>query len=148
MNHTTKQSHSQSILFLSRACFPYGSTCFLLSIIPQYSGSVHGIFPLYSSQFEQRQFLIATYLLHMYIFPSVTWIRLPQWLSGKECTYQLRRHRRCRFDPWVGKISWRREQQPTPLSLSVDRGAWQVQSRELQRVEHNLATKQQENNLD
>ena len=39
------------------------------------------------------------------------------WLSGKESTYQCRRHRRCRFNPWVGKISWRRTQQPTPVFL-------------------------------
>ena len=25
--------------------------------------------------------------------------------------------RRRRFDPWVGKIPWRRERQPTPVSL-------------------------------
>ena len=25
--------------------------------------------------------------------------------------------RRCRFDPWVGKISWRRAQQPTRVFL-------------------------------
>ena len=24
-------------------------------------------------------------------------------------------HRRCGFDPWVGKISWRRKWQPTPV---------------------------------
>ena len=27
------------------------------------------------------------------------------------------RRRSCRFDPWVGKIPWRRKWQPTPLSL-------------------------------
>ena len=30
---------------------------------------------------------------------------LPCWLSGKELTCQCRK---CRFDPWVGKISWKR----------------------------------------
>ena len=25
------------------------------------------------------------------------------------------RHKRHRFDPWVGKIPWRRAQQPTPV---------------------------------
>ena len=29
----------------------------------------------------------------------------------------LRENRRCRFDPWVGKISWRRKWQPTPVFL-------------------------------
>ena len=35
----------------------------------------------------------------------------PWWLSGKEATYQWRRHR---FVPWVGKIPWRRKWQSTP----------------------------------
>ena len=26
-------------------------------------------------------------------------------------------HRRCRFNPWVGKIPWRREWKPTPVFL-------------------------------
>ena len=30
---------------------------------------------------------------------------LPRWLSSKESTCQCRK---CRFDPWVGKIPWRR----------------------------------------
>ena len=30
---------------------------------------------------------------------------------------QCRRCRRCGFDPWVGKIPWRREWQPTPVFL-------------------------------
>ena len=31
--------------------------------------------------------------------------------------FQCRRHKRYRFDPWVGKIPWRREWQPTSLFL-------------------------------
>ena len=34
--------------------------------------------------------------------------------SGHVLT-MARRHKRCRFDPWVGKIPWRRAQQPTPV---------------------------------
>ena len=30
---------------------------------------------------------------------------------------QCRRHRRCGFNPWVGKIPWRRKWQPTPVFL-------------------------------
>ena len=36
------------------------------------------------------------------------WDGLPWWLSGKESTCQRRRPRRHGFDPWVGKIPWRR----------------------------------------
>ena len=37
------------------------------------------------------------------------------------------RHKRPGFSPWLGKIPWRREWLPTPVSLpgeSMDRGAW------------------------
>ena len=39
---------------------------------------------------------------------------LPWWLSGKESACQCRR---LNFDPWVGKILWRRKWQPTPVFL-------------------------------
>ena len=37
---------------------------------------------------------------------------LPRWLSGKELACQCRRCKRHRFNPWVGKILWRRARQP------------------------------------
>ena len=37
--------------------------------------------------------------------------------SGKEPTCQCRRRKRLEFDPWVGKIPWRRAWQPTPVCL-------------------------------
>ena len=37
--------------------------------------------------------------------------------SGKEPTCQCRRHKRCKFDPWVRKIPWRRAWWPTPVVL-------------------------------
>ena len=57
----------------------------------------------------------------------VTLSRLPRWRLCKESACQCRRHKRCRFDPWVGKIPWRRKWQPTPVFLpgkSLERGAW------------------------
>ena len=39
---------------------------------------------------------------------------LPRWLSGKESDCKCRRPG---FDPWVGKIPWRRKWQPTPVFL-------------------------------
>ena len=57
-------------------------------------------------------------------FPSKYWplfayIRMdfPGAASGKEPTCQSRRHKRCGFDPRVGKIPWRRAWQPTTVSL-------------------------------
>ena len=38
----------------------------------------------------------------------------PWWLSGKEFACQCRRHG---FDPWVGKIPWRRKWLSTPVFL-------------------------------
>jgi len=40
--------------------------------------------------------------------------RLPRWLRGKELACRCRRRE---FDPWVGKIRWRRKWQPTPVFL-------------------------------
>ena len=37
----------------------------------------------------------------------------PGGTSGKEHTYQCRRHKRHGFDPWAGKIPWRIKWQPT-----------------------------------
>ena len=54
--------------------------------------------------------------------------------DGKESKCQCRR---CRFDPWVGKIPWRRERQPTPVFLPGE----SHEQRSL--VRHDLATKQQ-----
>ena len=41
-------------------------------------------------------------------------VGLPWWLHGKESTCQCRSRG---FDPWVGKIPWRRKWQPTPVFL-------------------------------
>ena len=59
--------------------------------------------------------------------PSIFQARVLEWgsiafsdpggASGKEFTCQCQRHKRCKFDPWVGKIPTRREWQPTPVFL-------------------------------
>ena len=51
----------------------------------------------------------------------------PGGASAKEPACQCRRHKRCGFYPWFGKIPWRRAWQPTPVFLPrepMDRGAW------------------------
>jgi len=40
-------------------------------------------------------------------------IMLPVGSSGKQPACQCRRQKRRGFDPWVGKIPWRRAWQPT-----------------------------------
>ena len=39
----------------------------------------------------------------------------PGGTSGKEPTCQCRRHKKCRFDPWVRKSLWRRKWLATPV---------------------------------
>ena len=41
----------------------------------------------------------------------------PGGASGKEHTCQGRRRKRHRFDPWFGKIPWKRAWQATPVFL-------------------------------
>ena len=56
-------------------------------------------------------------------------VGFPGGSSGKEHACQCRKHKRHRFNPWVGKIPWRRAWQPTLVFLpgeSRDRGAWQA----------------------
>ena len=66
--------------------------------------------------------------------------RLPKWLSGKEAACQCRRYKRHGFDPWVGKIPWRRGM-ATYSSILVWRIPWTeepggLQSMGLHRVRH------------
>ena len=71
--------------------------------------------------------------------------RLPWWLSGKEPTFLCRRQR---FDPWVGKMPWRRKWQPTPVFLPGkchgQRGLAGYSPRGCKRVGHHLATTNKE----
>ena len=72
---------------------------------------------------------------------------LPWGLSGKESACQCKR---CEFDPWIGKIPWRRKWQPTPVFLpgkshgqrSLVAGG--LQSMGSKRVGRSLAIKQQQ----
>ena len=50
------------------------------------------------------------------MFPGAFQV-LPRWLSGKESPCQSKRCRRYGFDPWVGKIPWRRKWWPNPVFL-------------------------------
>ena len=65
-------------------------------------------------------------------------------VSGKESACQCRRHG---FDPWVGKIPWRRKWQPTPVFLPGEshrqRSLAGCSHKEADRTEHtyNMITK-------
>ena len=64
-------------------------------------------------------FLLKTFLLKYRFF--LIEVQLIQYFQdgaiGKEPTCQCRRHKRHRFNPWVGKIPWRKSWQPTPVFL-------------------------------
>ena len=47
-------------------------------------------------------------------YPTKGTLGLPKWLSGQESTCQCRR---CGFNLWVEKVTWRRAWQPTPVFL-------------------------------
>ena len=62
---------------------------------------------------------MTVYYIHICIYMCVcvyvcvcvytrTYIGFPGSTSGKETTCQCRRHKSCRYDPWVGKSPWRR----------------------------------------
>ena len=56
-------------------------------------------------------FILYCHLLSVWGFPGGP--------GGKETAYQYRRHKKSEFDPWVGKIPWRRKWQPTPVLLAL-----------------------------
>ena len=62
----------------------------------------------------------------------------PGGTSGKEPACQLRRKKRCRLHPWVGKISLRSARQPllqySCLENHMGKGAWQTTVQGSQRV--------------
>ena len=70
-----------------------------------------------------------------------------QWLSCKESACNAGDHLQCKkpkFDPWVGKIPWRRKWQPTPvfcLENPMDREAQWSTTLEVTRVGHGLVAK-------
>ena len=61
----------------------------------------------------QVRLFLSTITTFAFITPCRTYW-LPRWYSGKESACQ---YKRCRFNPWVGKIPWRRKWQPTPILL-------------------------------
>ena len=52
-----------------------------------------------------------------HFIPTLYYLWLPRWHSGKESAFQCRRHRRHGFDPWVIKIHQSRKWQ-NPLQYS------------------------------
>ena len=71
----------------------------------------------------------------------------PGGASGKEPVFQCREHKRWVFDPWSGKIPWRRAWQPTPVFLPGE-SPWTekpggLQFMGSQRVRHDWASERE-----
>ena len=67
------------------------------------------------------------------------YLLFPGGTSGKEPCCQCRRRKRHGFSPWVRKIPWRRDRQPTPVFLSAESHGWKpggLQSTGSQAVGH------------
>ena len=58
--------------------------------------------------------LSSSFLFLGFIPPFLPYFRLPWWLQQERICLQCGRPG---FDPWVGKIPWRRAWQPTPVFL-------------------------------
>ena len=94
--------------FLVLLCFTLGQTlCFYKLKVrgnPVSSKSIGASFPVAFSHFVS----VCHILVHLTVFQR----GFPRWRSGRESPCQCRR---CRFDPWVGKIPWRRKWQSIPV---------------------------------
>ena len=75
---------------------------------------------LWKSSLKIQPFVITTYSKHFSVFVicilvyTTLYLGFPGGASGKESACQCWR---CRFDPWVEKIPWRRKWQTTPVFL-------------------------------
>ena len=80
--------------------------------------AVHGVSKSQTGLGNWTTAYIMKHLHHLtqspFFSPVETTFRVFQWCSGKESACQ---YRRCRFDPWVGKMPWRRKWQHTPIFL-------------------------------
>ena len=74
------------------------------------------------------------YSLYVFCLPYLFILGFPGGASDKEFTCQCRRCKRCRFDPWVRKISWRKAWQSPPVFLPWESHG--LQSIWSQRVRH------------
>ena len=95
--------------YWSRLPFPSPGDLSKSGIEPQVSCIAGWFFTVWGT----REFYISLNLR----FSVKLW--LPRWLSGKESACQCRRYKRCRFDPLVRKIPWRRKWQSSILAWKI-----------------------------
>ena len=94
-------------------------------------GSPGDFWAMVNLSFMVWYWIVVWLLSHIQLFFVTPWTVV--WASlvapWQRFCLLCRSHSRRRFDPWAGKIPWRREGwQPTPVFFpggSIDRGAWQ-----------------------
>ena len=103
----TNDNHRICSVLLSSA--PY-----FQSSLPYHPGDTHPLGPRWVHGREGKG-SICDFLLFIFLFTQCTCcLGAFWWLSGKELACQ---YRRPVFEPWIKKISWRREWLPTPVFL-------------------------------
>ena len=131
---TLHSSGVQTLPSSDWCCYPISSS--FLKTLNSDSSNTRLYQPLTLIAFITAKLLIPSHVLifksWLTVIPSTVWITVlsdfinvwsvlpmgfPGGASGKECTYQCRRHKRCGFHPPVRKISWRRAWQPSPICL-------------------------------
>ena len=93
----------------------------------------------FRTNFTFKYIYVYIYIYSMIISLFLYLTGFPGGISGKQPTCQCRRYKRCRFNPWVRKIPWRREWQPLQYSClgnPMDRGAWRATVHGTQRIRH------------
>ena len=61
--------------------------------------------------------VLSVLLVAIKVTGAHTTLGFPGGVASKEPACHCRRHKGTRFDPWVGKVPWRRKWQPTPVFL-------------------------------
>ena len=90
---------------------PLGLSCYLLDQIQLRASGLGS----WGGGGDQEK--MASQLLSLILVVSFILTGLPRWCKGKESSCQFKKHRGCRFSPWVGNIYWRRKGQPVPMFL-------------------------------
>ena len=78
---------------------------------------VHGLQKQIRCKHHEKKKKKSRAMLNSIYLTLKTFKGFPSGISGKEHVCQSRRHKRLGFEPWVGKIPWRKAWQPTPVFL-------------------------------
>ena len=95
------------------------NSCLFLKIQLSHNFTVKTSFFLsVTSNFQTQSAIQAVFFLWAYcLLMGKAFLGFPGGTSGKEPAWQWRTHKTCGFDPWVGKIPWRRAWPPTSVFL-------------------------------